>query len=549
MGNEELRRDLSARVLLHRRTFLGLVAAGAGSLVLGACSDDGSDGSNGSVGSSDPSPATSTTVAGVPGAQGLTADPFTLGVASGDPLPGSVVLWTRLAPDRFDPSGAGGMADAPVEVLWEVAADEGFTDLVASGVEQAVAEFGHTVHAEPEGLDPDTWYWYRFRVGDFTSQPARTRTTPADGAEVAELRFAFASCQLRSAGAWTAYDHLVADEPDLVFFLGDYVYEYGVTTGEHRIPLEAEPADLADYRVLYAGYKQDPKIQAAHAVAPWVVTWDDHEVENNHAADLAEDPVDQARFDERRRAAYQAFWEHHPVRLDPPASDGSLQVARTVRYGSLATFLVLDGRQFRDDQPCGDRVGVPADSCAELDDEDRSMLGADQEAWLADELAASTATWTVLAQQTVVKALVLGDLVLNVDQWDGYPAARRRLFASIVAADLPNVVVLTGDIHAGGAADLRTPDARTTGDIIAAELVAPGISSPGFGAIVEDLDLSSLGLAYVNFADNGYVRCTVTPETWTAEFLVVDTIAEATSDISVDATLELTNGTPGLRRL
>jgi alkaline phosphatase D len=543
----DLHRDLLLRVTMHRRRFLGLAAAGAGSLALAACSgSDGDDAAAPRTTDTEDSTATSTTV---PDAQGITADPFTLGVASGDPLPGSVILWTRLAPEPFDPSGAGGLSGDDVAVAWEVATDEAFEDVVASGTEVAGAEFGHSIHVDADGLDADSWYWYRFRLGEFTSPVGRTRTTPADDATVEELTFAFASCQLRTAGHWTAYDHVVDDDPDLVVFLGDYIYEYPGGTGALSVPLEAEPADLADYRVLHAAYKVDAKLQAAHAVAPWVVTWDDHEVENNHAADVPEDPADAATFDARRRAAYQAYWEHLPLRLDPPA-DGALELYRAIRWGSLATFFVLDGRQYRTDQVCGDNLATSASSCPELDDEDHTMLGAEQESWLTDGLAAADTTWKVLAQQTVMKALVLGDVVLNVDQWDGYPAARRRLLQSIADDGVENVVVLTGDIHAGGAADIRLPDATTTGAVVAHELVGTSISSPGLGAdLAGAIDLGSLGLAYANFADNGYVRCTVTPERWRADFLVVDTIEEPTSAVAVDASVEVQAGKAGLRRL
>jgi alkaline phosphatase D len=280
-----------------------------------------------------------------------------------------------------------------------------------------------------------------------------------------------------------------------------------------------------------------------------VVTWDDHEVENNYAAGIAEKPEDQAGFEARRIAAYQAFWEAHPIRIDPPADDGSLEVYRWFRYGTLAEFFVLDGRQYRSDQVCGDHVATNAKECPELADPEHTMLGPEQEQWLAKGLKSSDATWTVLAQQTVVKALVLGDIVLNVDQWDGYPAARTRLLDSIYQAGLQNVVVLTGDIHAGGAADLRMPDASTLGEIVAHELVAPGISSPGLGGITGSLDLTALGLAYANFEDNGYVRCTVTREAWTTEFVVVDSIQTKTSPSTVDATVEIKAGTPGITRI
>ncbi len=551
---DQLRRDLADRVLLHRRRFLALLAGTGGAVVLGACSTGGGESTTKATTTTTSGSASSTTTSlpkptKAPTADGIEVDPFLLGVASGDPLPTSVILWTRLTTDLVDPSGLGGIGETDHAVLWEMATDQAFTKIVAEGTEPAAAEFGHSVHVDVKGLDPDTWYWYRFRIGDYTSPVGKTRTTPKNDASVDELTFAFASCQRRSAGYWTPYAHLVADEPDLVLFLGDYVYEYPGGEGEFAIPLDAEPATLADYRILYGAYQRDPAIQAAHAIAPWVVTWDDHEVENNYASLIAEKPEDQATFPDRRKAAYQAFWEAHPIRIDPPGEDGSLQVYRWFRYGLLAEFFVLDGRQYRSDQVCGDEIGTNAKECPELGDPAHTMLGTDQEEWLAKGLKSADATWSVLAQQTVVKSLILGDIVLNVDQWDGYPAARSRLLDAIYQAGLRNVVVLTGDIHAGGAADLRLPLADLEGEIVAHELVAPGISSQGLSGLGEALDLSAFGLAYANFEDNGYVRCTVTPEKWTTEFVIVDTIQTETSPASVDATVEIVAGTPGLTRI
>jgi alkaline phosphatase D len=548
-AHDDLQRELAHRYLLHRRRFLGLLAAGGSALVLGACSSDGDDpdGANGGGGDGPTGDGTPGRVSTVPSAPGIERDPFTLGVASGDPLPTAVILWTRLAPDLADPTGSGGMGPDDVEVLWEVATDEAFDDVVASGIEPAAAQFGHSVHVDAQDLEPDARYWYRFRIGSYTSPVGRTRTAPAEGAAVDQLTLAFASCQLRTAGRWTAYPHLVDDEPDLVLFLGDYIYEYPGGEGELAISLDAEPATLGDYRVLYGDYKRDAGLQAAHAIAPWVVTWDDHEVENNYAADVPEQDADAPGFAERRRAAYQAYWEHQPIRIAPPDDDG-MELHRTVRWGSLADLFVLDGRQYRDDQVCGDEIPTSRAACPEIDDEDASMLGAEQEAWLLDGLTASEATWKVLAQQTVMKALVLGDLVLNVDQWDGYPAARRRLLETIRTEELDNVMVLTGDIHAGGAADLRYPDAAAEGEVVAHELVATSISSPGFGDLIGGLDLTPLGLVYANFSDHGYARCTITPQRWTTEFVIVDSIDTPTASASVDATVVVDAGTPGIQR-
>lgn len=551
---DDLAAALSSRLVLHRRRFLGLLAAGAGAVVVG-CSSDGSDGgSPGSTapggGAGDPgAPAPTLATGAVPAGEGLTGDPFGLGVASGDPTPASVILWTRLITDLDDTSGSGGLPPAPDgadewAVRWEVATDEAFESIVASGDEPAPAEFGHSVHVDATGLDADTWYWYRFRIGDHTSPIGRARTTPAPDAAVDELRFAFASCQRRSTGYWTAYDAMAADELDLVFHLGDYIYEYPGGEGDLAVDIDAEPQDLADYRHLYAIYKRDPKLQAAHARCPWMVTWDDHEVENNIAGEIAEKEEDQPTFAARRAAAFQAYWEHQPLRLDPPGEDG-LHLYRSLRYGTLADVFVLDGRQYRTDQACGDNIPTIATECTDIDDEDRTMLGEEQESWLYDGLTGATATWKVLAQQTVMKALVIGDVVLNVDQWDGYRANRERLFETIAENDVENVVVLTGDIHVAGAADLRVPAAGLDGRIVAHELVGPGISSQG---LIPDgiIDTKTLGLAHANLSTNGYVRCQVTPERWVTEFMEVD-VSVPSAPASVDATVEIVAGTPGLR--
>ncbi|NLV55572.1 MAG: alkaline phosphatase [Acidimicrobiales bacterium] len=559
----DVRGDLARRVEMHRRRFLGLLAGGAGMVVLGACSgDDGGgrgdggsdlDGSTGDSASMTAGP--TTTPLAAPDDPGLPGVPFALGVASGDPLPDGVVLWTRLVVDPLAADGHGGLgpvADADVEVLWEVADDEGFGEVIASGIEVASPDFAHSVHVEVGGLEPDRRYHYRFRIGDRTSPVGRTRTAPAGDADVDGLTLAFASCQLRGGGHWTAYRHLAEDDVDLVLHLGDYVYEYpnpnpGEGADDLLVPLEGEPQTLADYRLLYGAYKRDERLRAAHERAPWIVTWDDHEVENNYAGSIPENDSDAATFAERRTAAYQAFWEHHPVRINPP-DEGGLALHRELRFGNLLHLFVLDGRQHRTDQVCGDAFGVDANTCAELDDPENTMLGDEQERWLVEGLSGSTATWKGIAQQTVMKALVVGDVVLNVDQWDGYPEARARLLGAIADNGIDNVVVMTGDIHAGGAANLRGTDAGPDGPIVAHEIVCPAISSSSLAdALGSDLDLTPFGLTYANLRDHGYVRARITPDRWTTEWVLVDTIAEPESAARVDATVEVRAGTPGLR--
>lgn len=493
----------------------------------------GGDGTSGRRG-----PTATTAPAGL----ALDTDPFTLGVASGDPTAEAVVLWTRLAPEPTAPDG--GMPRGDVEVTWELATDESLGDVVASGTALATAADGHSVHVDATGLLPGTEYFYRFRAGEHDSAVARTRTLPAPGTPVDRWTIAVASCQLRQSGHWTAHRLIAEDRPDLVLHLGDYVYEYFGGGDDLVVPLDAEPATIEDHRVLYGVYKRDPHLQAAHAVAPWLVTWDDHEVQNNYAADVPRHDEDAEHFAARRAAAYRAYWEHMPIR-STPADDGTLRMHRRVEVGSLATFFVLDGRQHRSDQVCGDRVPTFASACPELGDADATMLGEDQERWLDDGLASVATTWTVLAQQTVVKALTVGDLVPNVDQWDGYPAARRRMLGSVDRHGVENVIILTGDIHAGAAAEIRGRDAGSDGRILAHEMVVPAISSPPLGEAAELIDPADLGLSHLNAHDNGYARATLTPDAWTTEWVTVD-VSEPDGVPHTDAVRRVDVGRPGL---
>jgi len=527
---------------LGRRAFLaGVVAAATAVATAAACSgddDDSADGSKGKKASSqrDPPP--------VP--DGLPAEVFTLGIASGDPLDDSVILWTRLAADGTKPDGGLGTAD-PVPVHWEVAADEGFDKVVAEGDIVAEASLTHSVHVDADGLDPDTRYWYRFTVDDRTSPVGQARTTPRpddDGAD--SLRFAFASCQNRQDGYWTAYGDLAEqDDLDLVFFLGDYIYEEGPDPRAAQPYRTAAPTDLATYRARWAEHKADPLLQAAHAACPWVATWDDHEVANNYAADIAEgaapdDNAGKQAFRDRRAAAYQAFYEHTPIRLDPP--DGpDAKIYRTLDWGTLARFYVLDGRQYRSDQACGSTTVIAGvgPMCDAAQAEDRTMLGEQQEQWLGEQLDESEATWNVLAQQTVVSAVPFAQGLVNFDQWDGYPAARQRLVEQL--DDVSNPVILTGDIHLSAVGMLESEP----GSPVAAELVGTSISS-GFplADAVEGLVKDLANVKYVNARQRGYVVCELTPDELRAEYRLVDDATKPDGTVAAAATFVVAEGDP-----
>lgn len=549
---------------LSRRGFLGLVVAG----VAAACSTDRGE-------PDDTTDQTSVVALEPPAIAGLESDPFTLGVASGDPLPSSVILWTRLAPD---PMNGGGLAsDSDAQVLWEVAPDEEFSELSATGMADAPGAFGHSVHVDATDLQPDTWYFYRFRVAGFTSPVGRTRTLPAAGSSPEELRFAFASCQHWEEGYYTAYSNLVDEDLDFVLFLGDYIYEGGVTETGVRQHEGPEPTTVDGYRNRYALYKSDAALQGAHAAFPWIVTWDDHEVENNYAgeSDQNDSPVEQ--FLQRRAAAYQAFYESMPIRTEPPAG-ADLQVYRAFDWGDLASFWVLDTRQYRANQACSIIPGVDAGiDCPDIHASEQLILGEEQERWLLDGLSGSESVWNVLAQQVVVTptpirgenldleelgevgetiSSVLGEDIselegFNFDQWDGYPEQRQRLLSALEAMSSPNNVVLTGDIHASAAGPLRAEAEDPESEVVGAEFVGTSITSAiedgGFGAILE----SAYGpnFEYYNKDERGYVRCTVSRDEWVTTYRTVETTLEESSTIADDAEFALTAGEPGLTRV
>jgi alkaline phosphatase D len=532
--------------VIPRRAFLAGVVATA----LAAGCSGGDDDPDAPVGTGTDSSVPPETAAGLPPLPPtLPAGLFALGVASGDPLPDAVILWTRLVNDPL--ADGGGLPDQALPVRWELAADREFDDIVASGDAVAEPALAHSVHVDATGLEPDTWYWYRFLVGERSSPVGRTRTAPAPGADVERLRFAFASCQDYQAGYWPAHEHIAGEDIDLVLFLGDYIYEDGPAAGAVRSLHGEAPVDLAGYRRRYGEYKADEALQVAHAHVPWVTTWDDHEVENNYAGGVPGVGSERtAAFDDRRAAAYQAYYEHMPLRIEPP--DGAdVTLYRSVRWGGLATFYVLDGRQYRSDQACGRGLDVGL-ACADVDDDERTMLGDEQEGWLADELAGSDATWNVVAQQTIMSkiALPVGDGEgLNLDQWDGYPAARRRLVEQLREVDNP--VVITGDIHASGVGVVTAdPDDPSTPPAVP-ELVGTSVSSvfpPTLVDLVEAAAAASATVRYVQPRQRGYVVCEVTDDALEAAFRYVASTAEPHAGVSTGARWVVTAGDPEPRR-
>lgn len=474
----------------------------------------------------------------------LSADPFTLGVASGDPSPDGVVLWTRLAPD---PVNGGGMPDRRLAVGWEIAHDESFARVVKRGDVLAVPELGHAVHVEVDGLDPDRAYFYRFTTPDGESPVGRTRTTPAPGADVAALSFAFASCQNYQNGLYTAYRHMAEEDLHLVVHLGDYIYEGGIAGNALRPHNSPEIMTLADYRDRYGLYKSDPHLRAAHAAFPFVVTWDDHEVDNDYANAHSEDGAPVADFLRRRAAAYQAYYEHMPLRRSSMPSGPDLSLYRRIAWGGLAEFNVLDTRQYRAPQPCNNGT-VP--DCPGARGPGADILGPEQEAWLLEGLAGSRARWNVLANQVpfapTLRRMRDGGMGHPMDKWDGYGYSRDRVLEVLRGRSVANPVVLTGDVHVNWVATtLDRPDAPPIGT----EFVGTSISSGGDGSpMTSEGELILEHNPHIPYysARRGYVRATVTPGSWTADYRAVDYVTREGAPIRTDATWVVEDGRSGV---
>ncbi|HLL36492.1 MAG TPA: alkaline phosphatase D family protein [Streptomyces sp.] len=400
-------------------------------------------------------------------ARAAEAPAFLHGVASGDPLPDGILLWTRVTPTPEAVPGSGLGPD--VEVEWTVALDKAFTNVVAKGSVTATAASDHTVKADVRGLVPATDYWFRFSAAGTDSPAARTRTAPAVGAAVANLRFGVVSCANWEAGHFAAYRHLASrGDLDAWLHLGDYIYEYG--TGQYgtrgTVVRPHAPAHeiltLADYRIRHGRYKTDPDLQALHAAAPVVAIWDDHEIANDTWSGGAENHTEGAEgaWAARQSAAKQAYFEWMPVR---PAIAGTTY--RRLRFGKLADLSLLDLRSFRSQQVSfGD---------GEVDDPERTLTGRAQLDWLKAGLAASDTTWRLVGNPVMMAPFAIGSLsadllkplakllglpqeglAINPDQWDGYTDDRRELLAHLRANAIRNTVFLTGDIHMAWANDV-----------------------------------------------------------------------------------------------
>ncbi|HTE47112.1 MAG TPA: alkaline phosphatase D family protein [Gemmatimonadaceae bacterium] len=476
-------------------------------------------------------------------------DPFSLGVASGDPTPTGGVLWTRLAPRPLEPDG--GMGGARTAVNWQLADDDKFTRIVKQGRATAAPELGHSVHVDVDGLTPDRWYFYRFTSGEAMSPVGRFRTSPAADATT-PLRFAFASCQQYEQGFYTAYDHMSRESLDLMAHLGDYIYEYSPSATGVRKHANPEARDLDGYRIRYAQYKSDSALRAAHEICPWLVIWDDHEVDNNYAGLAGENDMESIeQMRSRRAAAYQAWWENQPVRVPRAQSWADLKIMRTIDWGSLARIFLLDGRQYRSDQSCGD--GTKPVPCGDWADPKRTMLGDEQERWLIDGLASSKSRWQVLANQVMMApydSAAGPETRVSMDQWSGYPAARDRLLNAIGKHAPNRTVVITGDIHSNWVNELHSDFARQDRPVVAAEFVGTSITSGGDGS---DRNLNATPSVmsdnpHLKWQSNrrGYVSCVVGPDTWTADYKTVAYVSKPGAPIDTPTKWRLERGRPGI---
>ena len=468
-------------------------------------------------------------------------DPFSLGVASGDPLPDGVVLWTRLAPEPLHADG--GMPSRKVPVRYEVARDEDFRDVVRKGNTFATPELAHSVHVEVEGLDPAREYFYRFKTGPEESPVGRTLTAPAADADLALLQFAFVSCQNYPAGYFTPYRHIAEEDLALVVHLGDYIYEGDGqgTIGRGHVPA-SEIFTLADYRKRYGQYKGDEDLRAAHARHPFVVTWDDHEVDNNYADEIPEDDQDPQAFLRRRADAYQAYYEHQPLRLSAKPQGPDMRLYRRLTYGRLAEFNVLDTRQYRDDQVDDPERFTPG----------RTMTGEQQEDWLFDGLAGSGARWNVLAQQVFFgeRDFVAGEGTnYSNDAWDGYVPARRRITDFLAESATANPIVLTGDVHANYVSNIeRDFSEPESSELVATEFVGTSISTGGDGVDQSAGDQVVLAenpnIVFVN-RQRGYVRCTLDRGQWRTDYRVVDFVTRPGAPVRTRESFVVEDGVPG----
>ncbi|GBQ60616.1 alkaline phosphatase D family protein [Komagataeibacter swingsii] len=486
---------------------------------------------------------------------------FPFGVASGDPTADGFVLWTRLGTLPLLP-GVAPRLPPSVNVDWEIAEDENMRHIVRKGSTPATAENGYSVHVEAEGLQPGRAYWYRFTAEGSQSQIGRTLTFPRDGQPTSSLRVAVASCAHWEMGWYSAYRHLAAENPDVVLFLGDYIYEHNAPPSRAALTVRSygapEATDLEGYRWRYALQKTDPDLQAAHAVAPWLPIWDDHEVKDDYSGIWAPAPEESIEaFSRRQRVAWQAWYENMPVRRTLRLPNGGMKIYRRAKYGDLAVIDLLDGRQYRSRQPCpvppkyGDGR-VISESCSDLEDPRRTFLGAEQEQWLFDGFRDHSKVWTIIAQDLMVASLRIPDQKGTgyrywTDTWDGFHAARNRLTQALADYRPPNPIIFSGDYHSFFASNIRTRPHDEKKPIVASEILGTSITSlgPAYENIQKILPLNP-DIKFFDSRKRGYVIADFSPRNMTARLMGITDIRDPASSVSVEKTYVIERGNAGL---
>ncbi|TCP07744.1 alkaline phosphatase D family protein [Caldimonas thermodepolymerans] len=484
----------------------------------------------------------------------FTGYPFTLGVASGMPRPHSVVLWTRLAPDPY--AEGGGLPGQPLAVRWELAEDAHFRHRVRAGEAVAQPAHAHSVHVEVQGLDSGRTYYYRFMSGDAVSPIGRTRTAPAEHEPVRRLRLALASCQHYEQGHYAVHREIAARDLDFVLFVGDYIYETSHPDHMVRAHEGPTPTRLDTYRRRHATYKLDPHLRAAHAAHPWVLTWDDHEVENDYAGEHSWFDLDTASFLRRRAAAYKAYFEHMPVSPAMAPQGPAMRIHDRYTWGQLAELWTLDTRQYRSIPACSPHPrlsgGRLLHRCAELVDDRRSLLGAEQERWLAAGLHRSTRAWKLLAQSTQISPWGVDTPVgrsVYSDSWDGYPRARERLLAGIAEAGVRDVVTLGGDVHRHVAAQLRLRPNDPRSPVVASEFVTTSVTSRGLPeSVMGVIRYANPDLVHARSDERGYALVEFTPASARCEFRATAHPVAQDARLHTQAAYAVERGRAGVQR-
>jgi len=485
----------------------------------------------------------------------LNGYPFRLGVASGDPTPNRVSLWTRLASEPL--VEGGGIPAQDISVRWQVATDSHFRHVEKSGTVAAVPELDHSVHVDVSGLRSGREYFYRFLTDRDESPVGRTKTAPGPRDHVRDLTFAFVSCQKWDDGFYSPYRRMAEEDLDLVVHLGDYIYEYGIGSGgvrKAKVPASFAPEcfTLERYRLQHSLYKTDPDLQESHRLFPWMVTWDDHEVDNDYSGIFPEFENTSPEFLARRAAAYQAYFENMPVPLSAKPTEGAVQLYRRLSYGDIAEFNLLDTRQYRTDNPCGDGEQPPCDAGF---DPSATMTGAAQEQWLLDGLERSPARWNVIAQGVLMGQLkhdADGGRFWN-DSWDGWPGQRARVLQHIADAEVRNPVVITGDWHSTFVNDLRADYEDPSTPIVATEFVGTSISSNGdaevYGPYYGPMIPFNPDIKFFDGDRRGYVRCRLDHDEWRTDLRMVSTVSKRNAHVSTFASFVVEDGQPGAKEV